>query len=95
MNKIGFFSLRLVASLIGLMTAAGLVVALAVVLVISPTLPSIDILKDVHLKVPLRVYSAENKLIAEFGEERRIPVTFKQIPPQLIKAILAAERRHG
>jgi penicillin-binding protein 1A len=91
MKKIGFLSFRLIASLVGLAMAGGLVVVLAVVLVISPTLPSIDSLKDVHLKVPLRVYSADAKLIAEFGEERRIPVTFDQVPPLLVKAILAAE----
>ena len=40
---------------------------------ISPRLPSVESLRDVRLQVPLRVYTADNKLIATFGETRRIP----------------------
>ena len=35
-------------------------------------LPSIDVLTDYRPKVPLRVWSAESRLIGEFGEERRV-----------------------
>lgn len=55
------------------------------------SLPNVDQLKDVHLQVPLRVYTKDNKLIAEFGEKKRIPVTIDQVPPLLIKAILDTE----
>ena len=48
-------------------------------------------LRDVRLQVPLRVYSADNKLIATFGETRRIPVKIDQVPQQLKNAFLAAE----
>ena len=44
---------------------------------IWPTLPALDIVTDYRPKVPLRVYSAEGKLIGEFGEERRSVVTIK------------------
>lgn len=54
-------------------------------------LPSVSTLNDMHLQVPLRVYSKEGKLIAQFGSTRRIPVTLDQIPPLLIKAVLATE----
>ena len=58
---------------------------------IEPRLPSVDVLRDVRLQVPLRVYSADNKLVATFGETRRIPVKIEQVPGQLKNAFLAAE----
>jgi len=58
---------------------------------IAPRLPSVETLKEVRLQVPLRVYTADNKLIATFGETRRIPVTIDHIPPQLKQAFIAAE----
>ena len=80
----------LLIALFGLFVAAVIFVAL-VALILTPTLPSLDSLNDNHLKVPMRIYSAEGTLIAEFGEEKRIPVTIDQVPEQLIQAILAAE----
>ena len=58
---------------------------------IAPRLPSVDVLRDVRLQVPLRVYSADHKLVATFGETRRIPVKIEQVPAQLKNAFLAAE----
>jgi penicillin-binding protein 1A len=58
---------------------------------IWPTLPPLDIVTDYRPKVPLRVYSAEGKLIGEFGEERRSVVSIQQVPKALVDAILAAE----
>ena len=60
-------------------------------LYLSPSLPAVDELIDVELQTPLRVYSIDNKLIGEFGEKRRNPVSFEQVPPLLVDAILAAE----
>ncbi len=75
----------------GLLTAAALLGALAVYFVVIPALPSIDSLKEVQFQVPLRVYSREQKLIAEFGEKRRAPLSYDEIPPRLVQAVLAAE----
>ncbi len=58
---------------------------------VLPELPSLDNIKTTSMAVPLRIYSADQKTIAEFGEERRIPLKLKAIPPLFIKAILAAE----
>lgn len=58
---------------------------------IAPRLPSVDSLRDVRLQVPLRVYTADNRLIATFGETRRIPVKIDKIPAQLKNAFIAAE----
>lgn len=69
------------------------------VLYLAPSLPSVDSLRSVRMQVPLRVYSHDRKLIAEFGEMRRSPLPFAAIPPQFIDALLAAEddnfRNHG
>ena len=80
----------LLIALFGLFVA-GVIVAALVALLLTPTLPSLSSLNDSHLKVPMRIYSAEGTLIAEFGEEKRIPVTIDQVPEQLVQAILAAE----
>ncbi|ULU26839.1 penicillin-binding protein 1A [Dyella terrae] len=58
---------------------------------ISPRLPSVAVLKDYHMQVPLRVLSADGKLIASFGETRRIPVAISEVPERLKHAVLAAE----
>jgi penicillin-binding protein 1A len=81
--------LLLVLILIAATGVVGGVVALRMVL--EPQLPDVEALRDVRLQVPLRVYTHEGKLIAEFGEKRRIPVTIEQVPPTLIQAFLAAE----
>ena len=60
-------------------------------LYLSPNLPSVDSLRSVQLQIPLRVYSSDGKLIAEFGEMRRSPIKFQEIPPQFIQALLSAE----
>ncbi|MEX2480572.1 MAG: penicillin-binding protein 1A [Gammaproteobacteria bacterium] len=58
---------------------------------IVPQLPSVESLRDVQLQTPLRVFSADDKLIAEFGEKRRLPVDIAGVPPLLKQAFLAAE----
>lgn len=60
-------------------------------LYLSPSLPSVDALRSIQLQIPLRVYSSDDKLIAEFGEMRRSPIRFGEIPPQFIQALLSAE----
>jgi len=60
-------------------------------LYIIPKLPDIETLRDVKMQVPLRVYSLDGSLIAEFGEKRRQPIRIEEVPRQMIEAILAAE----
>jgi penicillin-binding protein 1A len=45
-----------------------------------PNLPELDTLTDYRPKMPLRIFSADNVLIGEFGEERRNLVRIKDIP---------------
>jgi penicillin-binding protein 1A len=70
---------------------SGLTASAAVVLYLQPRLPNIDQINDIRLQVPLRVYSADNLLIGEFGEKKRTPLSYEEIPQRFIQAILAAE----
>ena len=54
-------------------------------------LPDSSSLKDAKMQIPLRVYSADGLLISEFGEKRRIPVKFENIPDAIIQAFISAE----
>lgn len=58
---------------------------------IAPTLPDVQVLRDVRLQVPLSVYSADGKLMAVFGEARRKPAAIDQIPEQVKQAVIAIE----
>lgn len=60
-------------------------------LYLRPGLPPVAQLLDIKLQTPLRVYSKDNRLIAEFGEKRRAPITIEQIPTIQLQAFLAAE----
>ncbi|MEO8441362.1 MAG: penicillin-binding protein 1A [Betaproteobacteria bacterium] len=71
--------------------AAGILVLVFVVVIVYPTLPSLEVLTDYQPKVPLRVYSTEGLLIGEFGEERRAVVKIEVVPKQMREAIIAAE----
>lgn len=74
---------------------AGLLGSIAVLsgtyLYLNPALPDVETLKKVELQIPLRIFSADQQLIGEFGEKRRDPITFEEIPQPLIDAILSAE----
>ena len=63
----------------------------AAVYFIVSNLPDIEVLRDVRMQVPLRVYSQDGSLIGEFGEKRRAPALIGEVPEQLIQAFIAAE----
>lgn len=56
-----------------------------------PNLPDLSAMIDYRPRVPLRIYTADNVLIGEFGEERRNVLRFDEIPDVMKAAILAAE----
>ena len=68
-----------------------LIVASCIYLYLSPKLPSVEELKKIEMQIPLKVYSQDLEIIAEFGEKKRTPVNFNQIPPAMVDAFLAAE----
>ena len=71
--------------------ASGVLLAVFVFAFIYRQLPPIDTLADYRPRVPLRVWSADGKLIGEFGEERRDFVRLSEVPDHVKHAILAAE----
>ncbi|MDH3327086.1 MAG: penicillin-binding protein 1A [Gammaproteobacteria bacterium] len=74
-----------------LLTILGGVTAAGIYLYISPNLPSVGSLKDIRFQVPLRVYSADGKLMGEFGDKRREPLRYDQIPEYMVNAVVGAE----
>ena len=76
--------------LIGLI-AIGVAMALIVLVLTYPNLPSLEVLTDYRPKIPLRVYTADGFLIGEYGEERRAVVAIADVPAVMKNAILAAE----
>ncbi|WP_185073515.1 penicillin-binding protein 1A [Pseudomonas protegens] len=86
MRLLKFFGWSIVAVFCGLLLALS-----GAFLYLSPGLPSVEALRSIQLQIPLRVYSSDGKLIAEFGEMRRTPIRFAEIPPNFINALLSAE----
>ena len=86
--------LRIFIGLAALACCGALMVFATAFLYISPKLPSIEALKDTQLQTPLRIYSADGKLLGEFGEKRRSPISIQEVPELFIDAFLAAEDDH-
>jgi penicillin-binding protein 1A len=89
---------RYIQSPLRLLAAAALGVTGAIALALAgayqylkPALPDVAAIRDIQLQVPMRVYSRDGRLIDQFGEQRRIPLSFEQIPAQMVNAVLAAE----
>ncbi|MGH8551557.1 MAG: penicillin-binding protein 1A [Methylococcales bacterium] len=86
MRCLQFFLIVLIIG--GLLAGAG---SFLVYRMIEPELPDITVLSDIKLQVPLSVYSEDEKLIAQFGEKKRIPIATANIPKRLMDAFIAAE----
>ncbi len=84
-----FIKLSLIFSLI--CTILGVTTVIGFYYYLKPQLPDVATLKDVQLQTPMQVYSSDGKLISQFGEKRRVPVTFEDIPQNLINALIATE----
>ena len=60
-------------------------------LYLAPQLPDAAQLRTTQLQTPMRIFSSDNKKLAEFGEKRRSPVGIEEIPTTLTSAFIAAE----
>ena len=58
---------------------------------LHPSLPTAEQMKEISLQVPLRIYARNGQVMAQIGEQRRIPVTYEQIPLLVRRAFIAAE----
>ena len=87
MKRIFKHLLWLLLSLCGILILS----SLCFLLFLELSLPDTKALRDIRLQEPLRVFTQDNQLIAEFGEIRRIPATLDQLPTRLLQATLATE----
>jgi penicillin-binding protein 1A len=87
MRKIFLWSTALLSAL----AVMGALLLAFCFIVIIPGLPELDVVTDYRPKIPLRIYSSEQILLAEFGQERRQFTPIKTIPPLMKKALLAIE----
>lgn len=58
---------------------------------IQDELPTEESIRDVQFQIPMKIYTADGELISQFGEKRRNPLLYTEIPQQLIDAIIATE----
>ncbi|KTD45177.1 penicillin-binding protein 1A [Legionella quateirensis] len=90
MKKMAYFwrkGLWALMSLFFLLLVAGSLLYLY----LESQLPNVDSLKTVQLQVPLQIFSKEGLLIQEYGEKKRIPLTYEEIPQTLVHALIATE----
>ena len=79
-------------SVLAVIGACGMIWGLAgLYLFLSPRLPEPEALQNITLQTPMRVLSRDGMLIAQFGEQKRNPLQFDQIPKPFVDALLAAE----
>jgi penicillin-binding protein 1A len=83
------FKILFLLGLLGALCAAG--ITYGIYYSVKDRIPTVDELKDIELRIPLRIYTADNQLIGEFGDQRRTPINYADIPQDLEHAILAAE----
>lgn len=87
------FIVSLVFTLVAL-AGATLLATVGAALYFAPGLPDVRQLEDFELHTPLRIYTRDGQLIGEYGDERRIPVDYADIPEPLVNALVAAEDQH-
>lgn len=58
---------------------------------IEPKLPKMSELKAMPLEMPLQIYTADQKLIGQYGNTFSMPISYEQLPKKLEQAFLAAE----
>ncbi|MEP1383367.1 MAG: penicillin-binding protein 1A [Paraglaciecola sp.] len=69
----------------------GVAIVIGTYFYIKSDLPSVDVLKDVRLQTPMRIYTQDGKLISQYGVKRRIPLSLEDIPETLKQAVIATE----
>lgn len=62
-----------------------------VTLSLLPELPSIEDIREIKLQEPLKVFTQDGKLITEYGEKHRTPISYHEIPTDFINALISAE----
>src|SRR5690606_12450618 len=69
----------------------GLMLAASGFLYLSPKLPTRESYTNIRLENPLRIFTSDGKLLAEFGSRRSDPITYEEIPPRVVQALVSSE----
>jgi len=83
--------IKYLLTFLSLSAAMGLLAIAGMYFYIRPELPSVEVLKDVHLQTPMSIYTSDNKLISQYGVKKRIPLALEQIPEKMLQAVIATE----
>ena len=81
---------RIIAWSTAAIICGSLLLLSAMFLYLTPQIPDAATFKDVKIRAPMRIYSADGKLIQEFGE-RLTPIRYEEIPPLFVRALLDTE----
>jgi penicillin-binding protein 1A len=60
-------------------------------LYLSPKLPTRESYTNIRLENPLRIFTADGKLLGEFGSRRSNPIKYAEIPPLVTQALISSE----
>lgn len=86
---------RRIASVLAVLSLCGSILGGALTFSIyrylTPQLPDISVLRDFRYQIPMTIFSADGKLIAQFGEKKRTPIALAEMPKTVVFAFLAAE----
>ncbi len=92
MPKISTFRILGLVVLVCLgLAALGAYALLASYIYLAPSLPTVDAMRSGSLPVPLRIFTRGGELIAQIGEQRRVPVAYEDVPVLVREAFVAAE----
>lgn len=80
---LGCWAIAGLAGMVMIMTSA--------YLYLSPKLPGREAYTNIRLENPLRIFTADNRLLAEFGSRRSNPIKYDQIPPIIVNALISSE----
>ena len=83
------FKILVILFILGVIAAAG--ITYGVYNHVKDRIPTVEEMKAIELKIPLRIYTRDEQLIGEFGEQRRTPLNYEDVPTDLENAVLAAE----
>lgn len=85
--------LRFLAILVSLTVLGGIAVFLYIQSVISENMPSLDQLENPDQYLATQIFSVDGEVIDHFAIERRVSIPLKDMPRDLINALIATEDR--
>lgn len=83
--------LRRAALVLAVIASVGLGMVFGIYRAIFNSLPDISLLEEYEPSIVTYIYSDDDRVIGEYALQKRVPVTFEQIPERLIQAIIATE----